>query len=87
MKAMRCKVEIIEVTLGQSCDQITARPVCKPGGYPSDGLDEDNTFSKFSPSGEFKLTIANPELMNAYRPGQKFYVDWTPIPEDPAKQV
>lgn len=80
-KPMRCKVEITEVTLGKLQDNITARPVCKAGAYPSDGSDEDNTFAKFSPSGEFKLTVANPDLLGIYRPGQKFYVDWTPIEE------
>ncbi len=76
---MRCKVKITEVKLGENCDQITAVPVCKSGAYPADGSDEDNTFSKFSPSGCLQLTIANPELLNVYRPGQQFYVDWTPI--------
>lgn len=79
MTKMRCKVKITEVTLDENCDQITAVPVCKPGGYPADGSDEDNTFSIFTPSGEFKLTITNPELLSIYRPGQQFYVDWTPV--------
>lgn len=83
MKSMRCKVEITEVVVTKTSDSITARPVCKQGSYPADGSDEDNTFAKFSPSGEFKLTICNPALLGVYRPGQKFYVDWTPI-EDPA---
>lgn len=81
MMKMRCKVKITEVTLGEFCDQITARPVCKNGSYPESGLDEDNTFAKFSPSGEFKLTIANPALLGSFRPGQLFYVDWTPVDE------
>lgn len=85
-KPMRCKVEIHDVTLHRSGEHITARPVGKNGGYPADGGDEDNTFANFSPSGEFKLFIANPELHGVYKPGQKFYVDWTPI-EEPAKEV
>jgi hypothetical protein len=53
-------------------------PVCKPEGYPEDGLDEDNSFAKFSPSGSFKLSIANPALLGKFRPGQIYYVDFTP---------
>lgn len=79
MSKMRCKVQIQEVRLHGASETIIARPVCKDGGYPADGSDEDNTFAKFSPSGEFQLSIANPALLGAYRPGQKFYVDWTPI--------
>lgn len=81
---MRCKVQIHEVNLYGTTEQIVARPVCKSGSYPADGTDEDNTFAKFSPSGELKLSIANPELLGVYKPGQKFYVDWTPIPEPQA---
>lgn len=83
-KPMRCKVEIHEVTLHGHSEQIVARPVCKSGSYPADGSDEDNTFAKFSPSGDLRLTIANPALLGIYKPGQRFYVDWTPV-EEPAK--
>jgi len=79
MKSMRCKVTIQEVHLHGATETIIARPVCKPGGYPPDGADEDNTFARWSPSGEFRLCIANPDLFDTYKPGQVFYVDWTPI--------
>lgn len=45
--------------------------------YPADGSDEDNTYAKFSPSGELSLSIANPSLVGKIQPGQKFYVDFT----------
>lgn len=45
--------------------------------YPADGSDEDNTYAKFSPSGEMTLTIANPALIGVVQPGQKFYLDFT----------
>lgn len=76
---MRCKVKIISVEKFENCEKIVANPVCKSGSYPPDGSDEDNTFAKFSPSGEFSLLIANPELLGVYQPGQIFYVDWTPV--------
>jgi hypothetical protein len=46
--------------------------------YPPDGLDEDNTYAKFSPSADFRLTVANPALHGTFERGQKFYVDFTP---------
>jgi hypothetical protein len=61
------------------------RPVCKKGGYeqgngPTAGLDEDNTFAKFSPSGRFELTVNNPALVGTLNPGEQYYVDFTPVP-------
>lgn len=77
---MRAKVTLTEVNLFQESDRIKMVPVCR-STYPSDGSDEDNTFAKFSPSGSFELTIANPALVGQFRPGQKYYVDFTPVDE------
>jgi len=59
-------------------ETVDMSPVCKSGAYPADGSDEDNTFAKFSPSGSLSLTVANPALMGQFKPGQKFYCDFTP---------
>jgi hypothetical protein len=45
--------------------------------YPEDGLDEDNTFAKFSPSASFSITIANPALFGAFKVGEKYYLDFS----------
>ena len=47
--------------------------------YPADGSDEDNTFAKYSPSVELRMTVANPALLDAFKPGQVFYLDFTPV--------
>jgi hypothetical protein len=51
--------------------------VSKSGSYAADGLDEDNTFAKFSPSGSCVIQIANPALFGAIKPGEKYYLDFT----------
>ena len=84
---MRAKVRVSHVTNHGTQEEVVFHPVCKPGSYPSDGSDEDNTFAKFSPSGEFRLTIANPALLDTYKPGQMFYVDFTPVPPKPAAEA
>ncbi len=61
----------------KSYETLAMSPVCKSGGYPEDGLDEDNTFAKWSPSGSLSLTITNPALWDQFEPGQKFYLDFT----------
>lgn len=81
---MRAKVLVQRVDRGIGADHITACPVARSGGYPDDGYDEDNTFAKFSPGGEFKLDIANPNLVGKIEPGQKFYVDFTLVEEQKA---
>lgn len=52
-------------------------PVSKSSGYPEDGSDENNTFAKFSPSGMLSLTIANPALLNQFKEGEEYYLDFT----------
>lgn len=80
MTNMRAKVKCTSVNVFETCDQVKFIPVCKSEPYGTDGLDEDNTFAKFSPAGNFELTIANPALFGKFRPGQTFYVDFTPAP-------
>lgn len=77
-KIMRAKLKVSEVTLGENCDIVKMRAVCKDGAYPADGYDEDNTFAKFSPTAELSIQICNPALLGKFRPGQKVYVDFTP---------
>lgn len=78
MIVMRAKVKCTHVLSNEHGQEtLTLVPVCKPGGYPADGSDEDNTYAKFSPSGKFELTVANPALLGKIKPGQKFYVDFS----------
>ena len=41
---------------------------------------EDNSFSAATPSATAEFTISNKALLGTYKPGQQFYVDFTPIP-------
>jgi hypothetical protein len=49
--------------------------------YGGSTNDEDNSFAKTTPSGKIELAIANKELHGVYKPGDTFYVDFTPIPK------
>jgi len=59
-------------------ETLTMHGVCKKDGYSGEGLDDDNTFAKFSPQADFRITIANPALWDKFKAGDKFYVDFTP---------
>jgi hypothetical protein len=76
---MRAKFTIQSVTKFTHGDQLKMHPVCKSGGYPADGSDEDNTFAKFSPSGSLELMIANPALIGTFAPGDTYYLDFTKV--------
>lgn len=76
---MRAKMQVSRVERWNGADKITCNAVAKSGSYPADGNDEDNTYAKFSPSGELTLTIANPALIGKIEPGTKFYLDFTVV--------
>ncbi len=74
---MRAKVKLNVITAREGSEVLEFAAVVKVGSYPADGSDEDNTYARFSPNAEFKLTVANPNLLGKFKPGQKFYVDFT----------
>lgn len=79
MKRMRAKMRITGIEKWEGAERLTFSAVSKDGPYPPDGSDEDNTFAKFSPSGELRLTVANPALLGVYAEGDIFYLDFTPV--------
>lgn len=84
MTKMRAKVRLNKIEqFGEpvSSERLTFNPVAKSGSYPDDGSDEDNTYAKYSPSGVFSLTVANPNLIGQFEEGEKYYVDFTPAAE------
>ena len=45
--------------------------------FDADGFSEDNLFAKWTPSGELKITITNPNLFGFHVVGEKYYLDFT----------
>ena len=84
MTKMRAKMQISHITQHQNCEVLELNAVCKSGSYTDDGSDEDNTYAKFTPSGKLTLTVANPALIGQFKPGQKFYLDFTLAEDKPA---
>lgn len=79
MSKMRAKVRVSSVEKVGDCELLTFHPVAKSDAYPADGSDENNTYARWSPSGRFELTVANPNLHGKYEVGQEYYVDFTPV--------
>jgi hypothetical protein len=68
---VRAKVQVQSVTLNGYAEVVKYSAV-------SGGSKEDNSFSAATPSGSIELHISNKELWGTIKPGQKFYVDFTP---------
>lgn len=82
---MRAKFQVSGVEKVGDGEKLTFHAVAK-NGYPADGSDEDNTYAKWSPSAHCDITVMNPALHGQFKPGDKFYVDFTRVP-DPAPAV
>lgn len=80
---MRAKMVVTAVEQHKNDDESVAAEtlrmsaVSKNDGYGEDGLDEDNTFAHFSPSGSFEVYIANKALHGKFEVGEKYYLDFT----------
>lgn len=79
MSKMRAKFVVKSVHRFGGSEKVAFQAVSKSSNYPADGSDEDNTYAKFTPSADCSITITNPALLGKYSPGDKFYVDFTPV--------
>jgi hypothetical protein len=85
MTVMRAKLRVGHVWENHDNDgkvvseQLTFNAVSRSDQYPEDGSDENNTFSRFSPSATFQIYVANPALFGKFTIGEEYYVDFTKV--------
>lgn len=77
MPVMRAKMRVSNIENFGPNERLTFHAVAKSDGYPADGSDEDNSYARWSPSGELTLMVANPALHGKFAIGDKFYLDFT----------
>lgn len=80
MPVMRAKLQVTGVEQGEGQLDLTMVAVggdSVQGGYPEDGADEDNSYSRWTPSADLRICIQNPALYGKFEVGQKFYVDFS----------
>lgn len=77
MKPTTCKFKITSVTRFEGAqEQITASAVCfNPFDHP-----ENKSFSQYTPSGDLKFTVSNPELFDNFKPGAFVYLTLSEAP-------
>ncbi len=77
MSEMRAKMIITNIESHGEAENLHFRAVCKDDGYGEDGLDENNTFSTFTPSANLEIYINNPALKGKFTIGESYYVDFS----------
>ena len=86
MPKMRAKLKVLNVVENgyedkekgfvKTGEQLSFVAVSK-SQYEGEGLDEDNTYAKWSPSASFNISVANPALFGQFKVGENYYVDFT----------
>lgn len=79
----RAKFRVNKVQKPDALDQPGARVFVQftavtDAPYDADGKSEDNDFARWTPTGVLEMTITNPNLFDAFKEGDKFYLDLTP---------
>jgi hypothetical protein len=67
---IRAKFYCESVLLSKGMQQVTLRPVTNGVGNES--------WSKWTPSGQIAMTITNPSVIGAFVPGDEYYIDINP---------
>lgn len=82
MAVMRAKMQVarVEKHEGSNNETLHFHCVAKSTAYPADGRDDDNSFARWSPSGNMTIQVANPDLWGKFKPGDRFYLDFFPAP-------
>jgi len=78
---MRAKMSLTSITLFGGDQQELNLSAVGRYPYPEDGVDEDNTFARYTPSATIKVLVNNPDLAGKFEVGKLFYVDFTEIEE------
>ncbi len=78
MAKMRAKMRVDFVEkLADDSERLSFVGVAKADGYPEDGSDENNSFARWTPSAELKMTVQNPTLYGKFAVGDEYYLDFT----------
>jgi hypothetical protein len=74
---VRAKFQVSEVTAFRHTAQKRVRleAVC------ADEVEENRRYHRYTPHGELSITIDNPPAADVFKPGDYFYLDFTPAPE------
>jgi hypothetical protein len=78
---MRAKFLVTKVEVNSETFQTVNMMAVSSKPFDADGNSEDNSFARWTPSGELRIGISNPNLMGKLKEGEKYYLDFTLTPE------
>jgi hypothetical protein len=74
MEKFRAKFRLSTETKGEGeGKKLTFYPV------QDTGIPEDQQFHKYTPSGTLEMFVTNQAILESVKPGDQFYIDFTPI--------
>ena len=73
MSCMIAKFKLNKVERFEHSETLEFAPVTD-AKFNAVGVSEDNSFSKWTPSGSLVMNVSNPELMGKFSPGEKYYL-------------
>lgn len=76
VNTVRAKFQVQEIT--EHSWHPTGRTIVLRPMYDTN-IPEDQRFAQFTPSGEFKMFVDNPAVIETLKKGQFFYIDLTPV--------
>ena len=62
-----------------ACEILWFRAVSAQDYSKTGGLDENNTYAKYTPTANLGMYVANPALFGQFHEGDTFYVDFTKV--------
>lgn len=74
----RAKLVCVSVTPDALDETKKGESVTFDAIYDAANSQEDNTFSKFTPSAGYTMFVSNPELFGVFEVGKPYYFDITP---------
>jgi len=80
MSKFVAKVRLISVTKDK--DETTGTVVFTP---VTEGCEENKSFSKYTPWGEIRLGITNPDLVPTFNPTDEYLVTFTKVEKEAAE--
>lgn len=77
MTDMRAKMRINHIDNRHEGQETLHFHAVSASNYPADGLDENNTYAKFTPNGMVQVTVTNPTLLGKFKKDEEYYIDFT----------
>lgn len=75
---VRAKMSVQSILVEANSDKVEMQAVMGGGNDK-----EDNSYSKYTPSGSLKLQVDNENVRGWFKAGKRYYIDITEVPEAP----